>query len=245
MTKYHITDNGNINKCNAKEGNCPYGNQENHFPTKELAFIELENRLKANKIKSTIQKLYENPYKETRELNDLLKEYKQSLSNKFEYSTIIELSYDNINEYKENKEKYINNIKYTLEYLFESSKDYNTTFEYVRKYYKNKYYKQILEYIKLLNETKDKSTYSKLEKRIISTLYEFPEIYEINNSEKTHKLALLLESKDINQFLKVINKEYKNNLRLLKSSKYKNIKPTVDNILNKSVLSKIDVYKQT
>lgn len=37
MAKYHIKKDGTPGICRAKDGNCPFGNELEHFPTKEEA----------------------------------------------------------------------------------------------------------------------------------------------------------------------------------------------------------------
>lgn len=37
MAKYHIKKDGTPGVCRAKDGNCPFGNESEHFPTKEEA----------------------------------------------------------------------------------------------------------------------------------------------------------------------------------------------------------------
>jgi hypothetical protein len=40
--RFHIKPDGNIEVCNAKQGNCPFGDESNHYPTEFDAFLSVE-----------------------------------------------------------------------------------------------------------------------------------------------------------------------------------------------------------
>lgn len=76
MAKYHIKKDGMPGVCRAQNGNCPYGNESEHFPTKEQAqeyadkrneSIDKRNKLAVQFIKNrsleierTLYSIYEN-----------------------------------------------------------------------------------------------------------------------------------------------------------------------------------------
>lgn len=45
MSKYHINENGDPGKCSAMPGNCPYGDDVNHFNSMEAARINFEKQM--------------------------------------------------------------------------------------------------------------------------------------------------------------------------------------------------------
>ena len=47
MAKYHISKNGKPSVCQAKEGNCPLGNESKHFNTEEEALKHFNENAKS------------------------------------------------------------------------------------------------------------------------------------------------------------------------------------------------------
>ena len=67
--KYHINpETGNPNKCYAKQGRCPFGSDENHFPTKAEARSAYEGKMAEQAVVS--QKREKDAAKDSRDVHD-------------------------------------------------------------------------------------------------------------------------------------------------------------------------------
>jgi len=54
--KWHINEKGEVSKCTAIKGKCPFGNEDSHYPTKESAYEAFQHKMEQSTINETNKK---------------------------------------------------------------------------------------------------------------------------------------------------------------------------------------------
>lgn len=116
MTKYHIKKDGSPGKCNAKKGNCPFGENTPHFESVEAAqhFADLKNRIEIEEdLGLTTEGIYSLNNQEADSLANSIEETVQKMDKEIQ-------EMDNQIEELEKTEDYIEYKE--LEKLYEAAK---------------------------------------------------------------------------------------------------------------------------
>jgi len=87
MSKFHINDKGNVSKCNATKGQCPFGSDDQHYSTSNEAYVAFEKGMHDNILSSQKKEITEEGKYQL--INDIFLKFPKAKLDQSETSTII------------------------------------------------------------------------------------------------------------------------------------------------------------